>query len=46
MSFGPFSPHNKYAPGLGGKTNGQIDKILIQWKKAGIGQIRERGSKK
>ena len=46
MSYGPFNPHNKYAPGLGGKINGQINSILLQWRKAGIGQVRERGGRR
>lgn len=41
MSYGPFSPSHKHAAGLGGKTNGTIDAILIQWRKAGIGQFKE-----
>jgi hypothetical protein len=44
MSYGPFSPHNKYAPGLGGKINGQIASILAGWRKAGIGVAKERRS--
>ena len=42
MSSGPFSPHHKYAPGLGDKVNGQIESILRQWRKAGIAQMKER----
>lgn len=36
------NPHNKYAPGLGGKINGQIASMLLAWKRAGIGQGKER----
>jgi Na+-translocating ferredoxin:NAD+ oxidoreductase RnfG subunit len=42
MSSGPWNPHHKYAPGLGDKINGQIASILAQWRKAGIGQMKER----
>lgn len=41
MSFGPFSPHNKYAPGLGAEYDSKITKILNGWRKAGIGQMKE-----
>jgi hypothetical protein len=42
MSYGPFSPSHKSAPGLGGKTNGQIDHMLREWRKLGIGVMKER----
>lgn len=42
MSSGPFSPKHKHAPGLGGKINGTIDAILIDWRKHGIGVMKER----
>lgn len=37
-----FSTSHKYAPGLGGKTNGQIDRILRSWREHGIGVIRAK----
>ena len=46
MSYGPWSPHNKYAPGLGGKINGKIDSILLSWRKRGIGVVRDRSGKR
>lgn len=42
VSYGPFNPHHKYAPGLGGKINGKIDSILQEWRKHGIGVMKER----
>lgn len=42
---GPFNPQNKYAPGLGGKINGQINSIIREWRKHGIG-VREIGGRK
>jgi hypothetical protein len=43
MSYGPFRPSAKYAPGLDSKTTGQIQRILHGWKKLGIGQEQKRG---
>lgn len=46
MSFGPWSPHHKYAPGLGPEYDSVITKILRDWKKHGIGVVRDRSGKR
>ncbi|ABE67699.1 hypothetical protein Wildcat_94 [Mycobacterium phage Wildcat] len=40
--MGYFSTSHKYAPGLGGAMEGEMKKILRQWRRAGIGVVRER----
>jgi hypothetical protein len=45
VSYGHFSPSHKSAPGLGGKLNGQIDAIVRDWHKHGIGVVREKGKR-
>lgn len=46
MSFGPFSPHNKYAPGLGAQYDSTITKILQGWRKAGIGVGKDKNGRR